>query len=110
MSEVRSNVAENDIELVKEYLPVNQWHDPQKGVEGKMIARIVERRGRRFLDIRQYLKKPDFEGFSKYGIRLSVHEVDRLMTAVFPDAIDQLLKKTPCETKPVTNAEAPPEK
>jgi hypothetical protein len=74
--------AEN-VETVHEYSAISVWNTPV--LTGSLRARIVRRKGKKYLDLREWHKGPDFEGWTKRGLRFSASEL-RVLEGIIADA------------------------
>lgn len=79
----------DNVETIFEYRPINTWETPL--VRGQLRARIVKRKGKSFLDIREYHEGQTFNGWTKRGLRLSGIEL-RVLEDIIADAKERLVQ------------------
>lgn len=91
-------------DIIHEFDPISEWDHGD--IHGRLVARVVQHNGRRFLDIRQHHTTPDFQGFTKFGLKISIHELNMFKTLIFPQAVPLLRgNSASCDTKVVTGVE-----
>jgi hypothetical protein len=78
------------IEVLHWFKPIQEWEITGLHVIGKLTARIIRQRGRIFLDIREWQRTDKWIGFTKRGLRLSIHELRTIENYIFPEAKDIL--------------------
>lgn len=81
-----------EIEVIKFFQPLHEWET--SGVKAKLTARVIKIGHRIFLDLREYQEGSEFTGFTKRGLRLSLHEIQILESFIFPDAKALLRRRT----------------
>jgi hypothetical protein len=91
--------------VLHEFADLHRWESPSIQLSGRLTARILERNGKLFLDLREFQVTPSGSGYTKRGLRLSIFEVDKLMR-MLPEARPMLQRKgeSECSAKSVTGA------
>ena len=92
------------ITVIYEFKPIHEW--TVGNVTSSLTARIIEKKGKKFLDVREYQISPHFTGYTKRGLRMTVHELRILGDYVIPFAYDMLKTSTQSESKSVCNTQA----
>ena len=110
--QIDENIKDHELKVLHVLENIHSWHG--NAVSGCLTVRIVERRGKIFLDMREYQKTPFFEGYTKRGLRLSIREVSRIadMLPIATKLIEEELSKnskggTQCTTQDATGPPAP---
>lgn len=88
----QSNPEAEEVTTLHTYSPITEWRTPF--VKGAVHARIVERRGRKYLDLREYHESEKFSGFTKRGLRFSAAEI-RILEDIIKDAKTRLIPTAP---------------
>ena len=69
-----------DYEVVQTFEPpLHEWKTNDGVISGQLRARVIKRKDKVFLDIREYLKSTYKHGYTSRGLRLSHHEVSKLL-------------------------------
>lgn len=85
-----------DVDTIHEYSPISVWNSPT--VRGSLRVRIVRRKGREYLDIREFHKGQSFEGWTRRGLRFSLSEL-RVLEDIITDAKSRLDSETSKDNK-----------
>lgn len=92
---------EFDYTVIHEFDPINEWAG--ETATSKLIARVLEKRGKCYLDIRERQvgttnEGVSYESFTKRGLRFSIHELNTILHAIFPRALELMRANTKAMT------------
>ena len=79
-----------ELTIIHEFPDISSWQSGN--VAGRLTMRIVEKKGRQFIDIREYIMQPGGSGYTKRGIRLSVFAAEKLYN-LLPQGVAAILGK-----------------
>lgn len=80
-----------EVTTIHEYKPITEWNT--NSVRGKLRARIVQRKGKKYLDLREWHKGESFEGWTRRGLRFSAIEL-RVLEEIIEDAKKRLIPES----------------
>lgn len=82
-----ATAEKHPVETIKSYADLYDWCFV--GGEGKICLRLVRVRGRIFIDMREYMKTRELDGFTARGFRLNKEQAEKLLSRL-PQLIDEL--------------------
>lgn len=77
-----------EVTTIHEYKPITEWNT--RSVRGSLRARVVERKGKKYLDLREWHQGESFEGWTRRGLRFSAAEL-RVLEDIIEDAKKRLI-------------------